>query len=73
MKYNQTEELFTRQVNISCSEDNFSALSVQQFAQQISLPAGIVVGRLQHDGYVPFTNLNKMKIKLNQFNQLIIA
>lgn len=45
------------------SNNNFSKLSVQKFAQNISVPPGIVVGRLQHDNYIPYTNLNLLKNK----------
>jgi HTH-type transcriptional regulator / antitoxin HigA len=34
-----------------------------QFAQQINIAPGIVVGRLQHDGYLPATHLNGLKVK----------
>lgn len=45
------------------SEDNFSSLAVQQFAKKISVPSGIVIGRLQYDKYIPYTHLNMLKAK----------
>lgn len=38
-----------------------SQVSVQQFAQEIGVSPGIVVGRLQHDEILPFTHLNGLK------------
>ena len=32
-----------------------------EFAQQLEITPGIVVGRLQHDGIVPPQNLNRLK------------
>lgn len=43
----------------------FSAEDVKQFAAQIGIAPGIVVGRLQHDGAVPLTHLNGLKRKLD--------
>lgn len=42
----------------------FSAASVEAFANSLGIAPGIVVGRLQHDGHIPFRNLNGLKIKL---------
>ena len=44
-------------------EDDFSTLAVQQFSKKISVPSGIVVGRLQHDKHIPYTHLNMLKTK----------
>lgn len=38
-----------------------SQLFVQQFAQEIGVSPGIVVGRLQHDQILPYTHLNGLK------------
>ena len=40
----------------------FSKTSVKTFAEEIDIAPGIVVGRLQHDRYIPFTHLNDFKI-----------
>lgn len=40
-----------------------SAAAVRHFAQEIGVAPGIVVGRLQHDGYLPFTHLNGLKVR----------
>lgn len=38
-----------------------SSERVRQFAASIGICPGIVVGRLQHDGVIPFAHLNQMK------------
>lgn len=40
----------------------FSKASVSTFAEKVDIAPGIVVGRLQHDQYLPFTHLNDFKI-----------
>ncbi len=40
----------------------FSKVLVSEFAQNVDIAPGIVVGRLQYDKYVPFTHLNGLKI-----------
>ncbi|VTR62449.1 XRE family plasmid maintenance system antidote protein [Actinobacillus pleuropneumoniae] len=37
--------------------------TVTDFAEEIGIAPGIVVGRLQHDGMIPYTHLNKLKIR----------
>lgn len=44
-------------------QNDFSVFAVQSFARKISVMDGILVGRLQHDGYIPFKNLNGLKSK----------
>lgn len=41
----------------------FSEASITSFANEINLPAGIVVGRLQHDGLIHFSEMNHLKVK----------
>lgn len=41
-----------------------SQASIRAFAQQIGIAPGIVVGRLQHDGLLPFTDCNDLKRRL---------
>lgn len=41
----------------------FSEVKVKDFAEQIGIAPGIVVGRLQHDGKLPYSYLNKLKTK----------
>jgi len=38
-----------------------SKAAIRSFAQRIGIAPGIVVGRLQHDGYLPFTFCNGLK------------
>lgn len=45
------------------SERDFSEETVISFANKISIPAGIVVGRLQHDKRIRFNQLNHLKLK----------
>ncbi len=40
---------------------DFSEQGIRQFAASVRIAPGIVVGRLQHDGYVPFSHFNKLK------------
>ena len=42
----------------------FSARSVQQFARRQGVAPGIVVGRLQHEEAIPWSNLNSLKVGL---------
>lgn len=47
----------------------FSALksfgAVEHFARSIGIAPGIVVGRLQREGYVPYSHLNRLKVRLD--------
>lgn len=38
-----------------------SAEAIMLFAERIGIAPGIIVGRLQHDGYLPMSHLNAMK------------
>jgi len=42
-------------------EAPFSEGAVREFAQELGIAPGIVVGRLQHDGLLSFTHLNRLK------------
>ena len=43
----------------------FNALSIGEFAKEQGIPPGIVVGRLQHEGLVPWqSGLNSLKVQL---------
>jgi addiction module HigA family antidote len=42
-----------------------SDTAVRQFADEQRLAPGIVVGMLQHAGYLPWTHLNGLKVRLN--------
>jgi HTH-type transcriptional regulator/antitoxin HigA len=41
-----------------------SKAEIRAFADEISIAPGIVVGRLQHEGLVPFSHCNDLKIQL---------
>jgi addiction module HigA family antidote len=41
-----------------------SKVQIQDFAQRVGVHPGIVVGRLQHEGIVPFRNCNDLKMRL---------
>lgn len=45
------------------SQRNFNEASVCRFADNIGIDAGIVVGRLQKDGYISYNYLNNLKGK----------
>ena len=47
------------------SLNKFSGQSILAFAQELNLAPGIIVGRLQHDGLIPYSWLNKLKRKFN--------
>jgi HTH-type transcriptional regulator/antitoxin HigA len=41
----------------------FSQVAVERFADQVGIAPGIVVGRLQHDGLLPSSHLNGLKVR----------
>ena len=45
------------------SNSRMSKAVVRQFAREIGIAPGIVVGRLQHDGHLPYSYLNDLKEK----------
>lgn len=51
----------TEMYNSFVSEERYTSAAVRSFAQRVGISAGIVVGRLQHDGYVPYNSLNHLK------------
>ncbi len=44
---------------------NHSNKEIEQFAKSIGIAPGIVVGRLQKDGFLPFSHGNKLKVFFN--------
>jgi len=42
---------------------DFSAASIISFAKSQGISPGIVVGRLQYEGMLPWTHLNYLKVK----------
>lgn len=44
------------------NRNRFSRKLIEDFAESINIAPGIVVGRLQHDGYLPYTHLNNLKV-----------
>jgi HTH-type transcriptional regulator / antitoxin HigA len=52
------------------SKDHFSKTEIIEFAEQIRVAPGIVVGRLQHDGKLPPQNCNDLKHSLKWANNL---
>jgi HTH-type transcriptional regulator / antitoxin HigA len=44
-----------------CQQKRFTSQTLQQFATQLGIAPGIVVGRLQHEKLLPFTHLNALK------------
>ncbi|MBB5324871.1 addiction module HigA family antidote [Anoxybacillus tepidamans] len=50
--------------------NDFSTQSICSFADELQIAPGIVVGRLQHDGIIPFRSiLNKLKISYRWDNE----
>lgn len=45
------------------SESNFTRQSILDFAGQMGIHSGIVVGRLQHDRFVDFRSLNDLRVR----------
>ncbi len=43
------------------SNKPFSKLAIQQFAAELGIAPGVLVGRLQHDKHLPFTHCNDLK------------
>jgi Zn-dependent peptidase ImmA (M78 family) len=46
------------------ASSRFSRSAINNFAAEIEIAPGIVVGRLQHDGHLPYTHLNDLKCRL---------
>jgi addiction module HigA family antidote len=44
-----------------CANGDFSVAAIRRFAEKIGIGAGIVAGRLQHDGKIPFSRANQLK------------
>jgi addiction module HigA family antidote len=49
---------------------NFSKEIIQRFAEEIQIAPGVVVGRLQHDGFLPMSHCNDLKRRLQWFTHL---
>lgn len=45
-------------------DGDYSKLSISKFASKLEVAPGIVVGRLQHDGELPFSHCNEFKQRL---------
>ena len=45
---------------------NFSIFSINEFAKNIGVNAGIVIGRLQNDKYLSPSQLNQYKVKFEE-------
>ena len=43
---------------------SFDAASVQSFAEEQGIAPGIVVGMLQHEGHLPWSHMNGLKVRL---------
>ncbi len=50
--------------NSFLKKGSFNTRSVEQFAQQINIAPGIVVGFLQHEKLIPYSHLNGLKVYL---------
>jgi HTH-type transcriptional regulator / antitoxin HigA len=52
---------------IGQSRKSFSEASIRRFAEEIRVHPGIVVGRLQHDDYIPWSSYNFLKVKVRRY------
>jgi plasmid maintenance system antidote protein VapI len=50
-----------RQYQRLLSEGLFGTTKIKAFAKEIGIAPGIVVGRLQHDGHLPYSHCNNLK------------
>ncbi|MBI1389143.1 MAG: ImmA/IrrE family metallo-endopeptidase [bacterium] len=55
-----------RKWNEFTSSGDFSKDSISFFANEIKIAPGIVVGRLQHEGMIPYNRFNNMKVKIQR-------
>ncbi|MFZ5864438.1 MAG: helix-turn-helix transcriptional regulator, partial [Thermodesulfobacteriota bacterium] len=53
----------SREFKAFVDKKRFGRKSVSDFAEQVRVAPGIVVGRLQHDDLIPFSHLNGLKVK----------
>jgi HTH-type transcriptional regulator/antitoxin HigA len=53
------------QYKVFCRRGSFSCASASRFAFEVGVAPGIVVGRLQHDGYLSRANCNNLKKKVD--------
>jgi len=49
---------------VKAQNRRFSVAAVQRFAELLGIAPGIIVGRLQHDGCLPYTHLNSLKRRI---------
>ena len=49
----------------AASAQRISDARARGFARQLGIAPGIVVGRLQHEGWLPHTHLNSLKVRLD--------
>lgn len=47
----------------TCPHGRISKLAIREFASELHIAPGIIVGRLQHDGHLPFSHCNDLKRK----------
>ena len=54
----------TQRLKTFIASTRLSKEAVRTFAAQLGIASGIVVGRLQHDGFLPITHCNELKTRL---------
>lgn len=47
----------------------YSKAAISQFAKEIGVSPGIVVGRLQHEGLLPYSHCNELKVRFKWENE----
>ena len=50
-----------RQYQKLLTREPLSKAKIKTFSEKIGIAPGIVVGRLQHDGHVPYSHCNNLK------------
>jgi addiction module HigA family antidote len=56
-------ELLIPPQRVKCLEALKTEAAVKSFAQELGIAPGIVVGRMQHEGWLPHSHLNHLKVR----------
>ena len=60
-KFSQDFLIPSEKYQVFKENGEFSLLAIKQFANELGIAPGIVVGRLQHDKVIPFSKVNNLK------------
>jgi HTH-type transcriptional regulator / antitoxin HigA len=53
----------TKQYRQFIQQESYSSAAIRRFAGEIGVASGIVVGRLQHEGLIPHSHCNELKLR----------